>query len=60
VNCSAVRSERQLQEHVGKIFGNHFIIERAEPALINASEGQTAFPAVGFWMVRKFKSPTAD
>lgn len=60
VNYRAVRSERQLREHVGEIFGNHFITERAEPALINASEGQEATPAVAFWMVRKPKSPTSD
>jgi SAM-dependent methyltransferase len=60
VNYSAVRSERQLREHVGEIFGNRFTIERAEPALINASEGQEATPAVAFWMVRKPKSPTSD
>jgi SAM-dependent methyltransferase len=60
VNYSGVRSEQQLREHVGEIFGDHFIIERAEPALINAREGQEATPAVAFWMVRKSKVPTSD
>ena len=60
MNYSGVRSERQLREHVREIFGNHFIIERAEPALINASEGQEPTPAVAFWMVRKSKSPTSN
>ena len=53
VHYSGVRSERQLREHVGEIFGDHFIIERAEPALINAVEGREGMPAVAFWMVRK-------
>ena len=53
VNYSGVRSEQELREHVEEIFGNHFIIERAESALINASQGQEATPAVAFWMVRK-------
>ncbi len=60
VNYGGVRSEQELREHVGAIFGKHFIIERAEPALINASEGQDATPAVAFWMVRKSKSSTSD
>jgi|GraSoiStandDraft_58_1057296.scaffolds.fasta_scaffold176480_2 hypothetical protein len=30
-----------------------FVIERAEPALINAVEGQEGMPAAAFWMVRK-------
>jgi hypothetical protein len=60
VNYSAARSERELREHVGKIFGNYFITERVEPAVINASQAQAATPAVAFWMVRKPKSPTSD
>jgi len=60
VNYTRVRSEQQLREHVGEIFGNYFIIERAEPALINVREGQEAVPAVAFWMVRKSKSSTSD
>lgn len=60
VNYSGVRSEQQLRQHVGEIFGNHFIIERVEPALINARVGQEATPAVAFWMVRKSKSPASD
>ena len=60
VNYSGVRSERKLREHVGEIFGDHFLIERAEPALINAVEGQEGMPAVAFWMVRKSKSATSD
>jgi SAM-dependent methyltransferase len=38
-NYGTARSEQHLREHVGEIFGNHFIIERAERALINASKG---------------------
>ena len=53
VNYGGVRSEQQLQDHVGEIFGNLFITERAERALINASEGRAGMPAVAFWMVRK-------
>ena len=48
-----VRSEQELREHVEKIFGRYFAIERAEPAVINAAEGEQAMPAVAFWMVRK-------
>jgi 2-heptyl-1-hydroxyquinolin-4(1H)-one methyltransferase len=53
VNYGGVRSEGQLREHVGEIFGDHFVIERAEPALINAASGQEGMPAIAFWMVRK-------
>jgi SAM-dependent methyltransferase len=53
VNYSGVRSRGELREHVAEIFGAHFVIERAEPALINAGAGQEAMPAVAFWMVRK-------
>jgi SAM-dependent methyltransferase len=60
VNYRGVRSERQLREHVGEIFGKQFIIERAESGVINASEGRNAMPAVAFWMVRKSKSATSD
>ena len=60
VNYSGVRSEQKLREHVGEIFGDHFLIERAEPALINAVDGQEGMPAVAFWMVRKSKSATSD
>ena len=60
VNYSGVRSEQQLREHVREIFGDHFIIERAETALINAREGQEATPAVAFWMARKSKSSTSE
>jgi 2-heptyl-1-hydroxyquinolin-4(1H)-one methyltransferase len=59
VNYGGVRSEQELREHVVEIFGKYFIIERAEPALINASEGQEPMPAVAFWMIRKSKSPTS-
>jgi SAM-dependent methyltransferase len=52
-NHRAARSEQYLREHVGEIFGNHFIIERAERALINASERHEAKPALAFWMIRK-------
>jgi SAM-dependent methyltransferase len=53
VNYSGARSERQLRDHVGEIFGDHFVIERANAAVINASESQEGMPAVAFWMVRK-------
>ena len=53
-----VRSERELREHVEEIFGRYFAIERAEPGVINAAEGEQAMPAVAFWMVRKPESPT--
>ena len=53
VHYGGVRSERQLREHVGEIFGHHFIIERAEPALITPVKGQEGMPAVAFWMIRK-------
>src|SRR4030095_13542909 len=33
VNYSGVRSEGQLREHVGEILRDHFVIERAGPAL---------------------------
>ena len=53
VNYGGGRFEPQLREHVGEIFGNYFTIKRAEPAVINATEGQETRPAVAFWMVRK-------
>jgi SAM-dependent methyltransferase len=52
-NYSGVRSERQLREHVEEIFGDNFVIERAEPALFTAVKGQARMPALAFWMVRK-------
>lgn len=52
-NYSSVRSDERLRQHVREIFGDHFVIERAEPALINAAAGQEGTPAVAFWMVRK-------
>jgi SAM-dependent methyltransferase len=53
VNYVSFRSEGQLREHVDEIFGDHFVIERAEPALLNAAAGQEGAPAIAFWMVRK-------
>lgn len=53
VKYSGVRSEAQLREHVGDVFGEYFVIERAEPALMNAMPGEQGMPAVAFWMVRK-------
>lgn len=54
VNYGGGRSDPQLREHVGRIFGNYFVIERAEPALINSVDGgREGMPAVAFWMVRK-------
>jgi len=59
-NYGTARSERHLRERVGEIFGNHFIVERAEPALINASEGHEARSAAAFWILRKPTSPFSD
>jgi SAM-dependent methyltransferase len=50
---SVVHSEGELREHVEEVFGDHFIIERAEPALFNATAGQKQMPAVAFWMIRQ-------
>jgi SAM-dependent methyltransferase len=52
VNHRAIPSEQGLREHVKEIFGNHFIIERAEATFLNAREGQESMPALAFWMVR--------
>ena len=60
VHYGGLRSERQLREHVEEIFGNYFVIERAEPALINAVAGRKGMSGVAFWMVRKSKSPTSE
>ena len=58
VNHRAVPSEQRLREHVEEIFGDHFIIKRAEAAFLNARAGQESMPALVFWMVRKPKSST--
>ncbi len=50
---SAVRSEQELREHVAKIFGTYFIIERSEPTAIKATEGNEDTAALAFWMIRK-------
>jgi SAM-dependent methyltransferase len=47
------RTEEQLGDHVEKVFGEYFAIDRAESAVINATQGEDAMPAVAFWMVRK-------
>jgi hypothetical protein len=47
------RSEPELRRHVEEIFGEYFTVDRAEPAVINASEDQEAMPAVAFWLTRK-------
>ena len=52
-NYIAARSERELQEHIEEIFGDYFAIDRAEPAMINATEGAEAMLSMAFWMVRK-------
>ncbi len=55
VNRRAIPSEQRLREHVEEIFGNHFIIERAEATFLNAREGHESMPALAFWMVRIFQ-----
>jgi SAM-dependent methyltransferase len=57
-NYHGVRSEHELRKHIEEIFGNSFAIERAEPAIINATEGEEAMPALAFWMVRRSTLPT--
>lgn len=52
-NYRGARSESELRQHVESIFGEYFELERAEPAVINASEDQEAMPAVAFWLTRK-------
>ena len=59
VNHRAIPSEQRLREHVEEIFGNHFIIERAQATFLNAREGQKSMPALAFWMVRKCKVTTS-
>jgi len=53
LNYSGARSEQELQEHVEEVFGDYFTIERAESAIINATEGAKGMSAMAFWMVRK-------
>ena len=50
---TGVRSAQGLRKHVEEIFGKYFTIEKAEPAVINATKGRKAMPAVAFWMVRQ-------
>lgn len=52
-NYRGARSEPELREHVEAIFGEYFSVDRAESAVINASEDQEAMPALAFWMTRK-------
>lgn len=52
------RSEEQLRDHVERIFGAYFTIERAESAVINATKGEDAMPSVAFWMSRKSDAAT--
>lgn len=47
------RSEEQLKDHVERLFGTYFTIERAESASINAGEGKESMPAMAFWMTRE-------
>ena len=53
LNYSGVRSEQELREHVEEVFGDYFTIDRAESAIINATEGAEEMSAMAFWMVRK-------
>lgn len=46
------RSEPELRDHVASIFGNNFMVERAEPGIINPNKNQKPSPAMAFWMVR--------
>ena len=52
-NYRSARSEPELREHVESLFGKYFTLERADPAVINASQDQESLPAVAFWMTRK-------
>jgi SAM-dependent methyltransferase len=56
-NYRGARSEPELREHVQSIFGNYFTVDRAESAVINASQDQEAMPALAFWMTRKDGAP---
>jgi hypothetical protein len=56
-NYHGVRSEQELRKHIEEICGNSFAIERAQPAIINATEGEEAMPALAFWMVRRRTLP---
>lgn len=56
-NYRGARSEPELRAHVESLFGEYFTIERAESAVINASQDQEAMPAVAFWMTRKTDAP---
>jgi SAM-dependent methyltransferase len=58
-NYRGARSEPALKEHVNSLFGNHFTVQRAEPAVINASGDQEAMPALAFWMERNSVTPAA-
>ncbi|MBA3963845.1 MAG: methyltransferase domain-containing protein [Chthoniobacterales bacterium] len=51
-NYRGARTEAELHDHVKSIFGKYFSVDRAETAVINASEDQEAMPAVAFWMTR--------
>ncbi len=59
-NYRGARSEPALKEHVQSIFGDYFTIERADSAVINASQDQEAMPAMAFWMVRKADAPVHE
>ncbi len=52
-NYHGARSEASLREHVTSIFGPYFIVDRADSAMISATQDQEAMPAVAFWMTRK-------
>jgi SAM-dependent methyltransferase len=58
-NYRGARSELELKEHVNSLFGDHFTVERAEAAVINASQDQEAMPALAFWMERKAGVPAS-
>lgn len=46
------RSEDQLEDHVERVFGEFFTVDRAEPTVINSANDEAAMPAVAFWMTR--------
>lgn len=56
INPRAIPSEEGLRNHVEEIFGDYFVIERAEATFLNARDGHESTPAMAFWMVRQSKA----
>lgn len=59
-NYRGARSEPELRAHIQTIFGDYFTIDRAESAVINASQDQEAMPALAVWMTRKADRPVTS